>query len=93
MCHGWVLPTCALEVCTELQPLSDAALRVGRKGFLDILHANPPRSVSALPEETIYEDLASKSKGEPQFTHLTRGGVGGSMAGRDLHIAQESYIS
>lgn len=62
---GWAAhqtsSTCAFEVSTELQPLADAALGVGGKGLLDVLHADPPRTVPALPEQPIDENLQNKT--------------------------------
>lgn len=57
--------TCAFEISTELQALADAALGVGGKGLLDVLHADPPRTVPALPEEAIDKNLQKK-------THLSK---------------------
>lgn len=56
------LSTCAFEVSTELKPLADAALGVGGKGLLDVLHADPPRAVPALPEQAIDKNLQTKNK-------------------------------
>lgn len=49
--------TCAFEVGTEFEPFPDAALRMNRKCFLYILHANSPRAILALPEQAINEHL------------------------------------
>lgn len=69
------IPTCAFEVSTELQPLPDAALGVGGKGLLDVLHADPPGTVSALPEEAIDKNLQNKTHlFKERINKLAKGG-------------------
>lgn len=59
------LSTCAFEISAELQALADAALGVRGKGLLDVLHADPPRTVPALPEEPVDKNLQNN-------THLSK---------------------
>ena len=54
--------TCTLEVCTQLEALADAALRVGGEGLLDVLHPDPPWAVLTLPEEPVDEHLHRETR-------------------------------
>ena len=51
---------CSFEICAELESFPNAALRVVRKGSLDVFHLDSSWSVLTFPEQSVNKHLERK---------------------------------